>query len=222
MSKKYVLSDKHIELYYAGWSLTKLSSVCKVDSNTVKAALSRQGVQLRTRSESYSLRESGYVATQEIIDAYLLGSTLKQLEERFGVDDSVIRYAFLRQGIPIRSRLESAKLINQQLKAIKLRDTCQKRRLIRPRKTPIGIRETVEWKEWRERVYSRDSWRCIDCGSSKHLDPHHIKKKSVYPELTFDVNNGVTLCRSCHRKTFWKEMQYEKQYLDYVRNQASP
>ncbi|KKK79141.1 hypothetical protein LCGC14_2836510, partial [marine sediment metagenome] len=33
------------------------------------------------------------------------------------------------------------------------------------------------------------------------LHPHHIKAKSVDPELIFCVDNGISLCYDCHKKT---------------------
>lgn len=30
----------------------------------------------------------------------------------------------------------------------------------------------------------------------------------------FDINNGITLCRKCHLKTFGKEMELSVKYLE--------
>jgi len=61
------------------------------------------------------------------------------------------------------------------------------------------IKQTQEYKEWRASVYRRDQWTCVQCSyKGKKIVAHHIKEFSDFPELRFDVDNGVTLCRSCH------------------------
>lgn len=52
---------------------------------------------------------------------------------------------------------------------------------------------------WSSMVRLRDK-KCTQCGSTHELHAHHIKSYKDYPELRFDVNNGVTLCGNCHRK----------------------
>ncbi len=62
-------------------------------------------------------------------------------------------------------------------------------------------RTTKEYKEWREKVFKRDNYTCQQCGSKKELEAHHIKEQSLYPELIYEVENGLTLCHECHKKT---------------------
>ena len=60
------------------------------------------------------------------------------------------------------------------------------------------LKKSPEYKEWRSAVFTRDNWECQEChvrGGALHA--HHIKAKSIYPELVFEVNNGVTLCAAC-------------------------
>ena len=52
--------------------------------------------------------------------------------------------------------------------------------------------------EWREAVIERDKYKCVLCDSKEHLEAHHCKPKSQFPELAYDVNNGVMLCKRCH------------------------
>lgn len=72
--------------------------------------------------------------------------------------------------------------------------------------TPINfkIRKSLEYKSWRESVFKRDNYTCRLCfkpkrGGDLHAD--HIKPFGFFKKLRFDVNNGRTLCISCHRKT---------------------
>jgi hypothetical protein len=56
-------------------------------------------------------------------------------------------------------------------------------------------------REWRTKVYIRDNRTCQKCGSvSSKIHAHHIKSFAEYPDLRFDVNNGITLCVHCHGK----------------------
>jgi len=65
------------------------------------------------------------------------------------------------------------------------------------------IFSSLEYKMWRNSVFTRDNFICQDCGYSKggNLEAHHIKPRYIFPELTFAIDNGITLCKDCHKKT---------------------
>jgi predicted restriction endonuclease len=50
----------------------------------------------------------------------------------------------------------------------------------------------------RHRVLERDGWRCQNCGSSKDLHVHHLKKRSKLGDDALD--NLITLCLICHKR----------------------
>jgi hypothetical protein len=55
-------------------------------------------------------------------------------------------------------------------------------------------------KDWSRNVKNRDGWKCRisngDC--SGRLEAHHILGWVDHPELRYQINNGITLCRFHH------------------------
>lgn len=77
-----------------------------------------------------------------------------------------------------------------------------------------SIRESPQYKSWRADVFERDNYTCQHCGKvGGNINAHHIKPFSVYPELRFDVNNGVTLCKDCHIQIHKIEREWEKKHF---------
>jgi len=75
---------------------------------------------------------------------------------------------------------------------------------------------TAEWRKWRKMVYERDNYTCQHCGNvGGKLSPHHLKPVALYPKLMFVVDNGITLCRDCHKKTdtFGLKMVWKKRQM---------
>lgn len=68
-------------------------------------------------------------------------------------------------------------------------------------KTPksIIIRQSKEHRSWAKQVKERDNYTCQECGKyPARVHSHHIKSFAKYPELRFDLDNGITLCIDCH------------------------
>ncbi|CAG9609341.1 HNH endonuclease [Pseudoneobacillus rhizosphaerae] len=88
---------------------------------------------------------------------------------------------------------------------------CYRNFLKENRVVPDNITFSADYKEWRKKVYKRDNYRCKMpyCESpSRDIAAHHIFPKKLYPDKKFDVQNGITLCRKCHEKTYGKEEQF--------------
>lgn len=62
------------------------------------------------------------------------------------------------------------------------------------------VRKSLEYKTWRRSVFERDKYACQHCGDNKggNLQAHHLKGFAEFPELRFDLDNGLTLCEDCH------------------------
>lgn len=61
------------------------------------------------------------------------------------------------------------------------------------------IRNSIDMKIWREKVFSRDDYTCQKCDKrGGDINAHHIKPFCIYPDLRFDISNGLTVCIPCH------------------------
>ena len=62
-------------------------------------------------------------------------------------------------------------------------------------------RHCAEYTIWRKSVFERDNYTCQICGKKGcELNAHHIKSFSGYPNFRYDVSNGITLCKKCHKE----------------------
>jgi hypothetical protein len=79
-----------------------------------------------------------------------------------------------------------------------------------------AIKNSIEYKLWRQAVFKRDDYRCLGCGQKGgNIEADHIYPFSLFPRLRFMVENGRTLCHECHRDTptyGHKIHQYKKQH----------
>lgn len=62
------------------------------------------------------------------------------------------------------------------------------------------------YREWSRSVKNRDKWECriINKDCNGRLESHHILNWIDYPELRYEINNGITLCRA-HHPIKWKD-----------------
>jgi 5-methylcytosine-specific restriction endonuclease McrA len=79
------------------------------------------------------------------------------------------------------------------------------------------IRSSFKYRQWRSDIFQRDNYCCMDCGkkSSGDIEVHHIKSlariivernirnlvEAIRCEELWNINNGLTLCVKCHKKT---------------------
>lgn len=71
------------------------------------------------------------------------------------------------------------------------------------------IRNSLEYALWRNVVFDRDGYTCQECGvknekglgKSVRLEVHHIESFVNNLKKRFDIDNGITLCKDCHRQT---------------------
>lgn len=74
-----------------------------------------------------------------------------------------------------------------------------------------GVKKVTNWKywQWRDEVILRDKSVCQICFKTCFSPiAHHIKSKSHFPELVYDIENGKTLCFDDHQLIHKKVSYY--------------
>lgn len=78
-----------------------------------------------------------------------------------------------------------------------------------------------EYYEWRRKVYERDNYTCQCCGctESNSFNAHHLNSYDWCIDGRTNVDNGVTICKKCH-KNFHKLFGYgnntKEQYEEFL------
>lgn len=84
-------------------------------------------------------------------------------------------------------------------------------------------RNYPEYVEWRSKVYKRDDYTCQACGErSGDLEAHHKDSHHWCKDRRTDVENGETLCSSCHalgeygfHRIYGYKNNTEQQYVEW-------
>lgn len=76
------------------------------------------------------------------------------------------------------------------------------------------------YKTWRKNVYKRDKYQCRwpNCNCKRKLNAHHIRRWADFPHLRFDLNNGITLCKTHHDLIKGMEDAYSSSFFMILHN----
>ena len=182
-----------IEYYNSGFSLSETGVKFGINLSSVHYLLKKRGVKRRTLSVANSLKW-----TDEERE--------KQSKERMGKPSGALGKTWKIDKVVKRP--------NQ---------TGEKNHFWKGGKTKLSskIRNSVEYKFWRKQIFERDNYTCQFCNRrSKKGDKVIIEADHVYPfykilddfeiisyedaiscKELWDIGNGRTLCRECHKKT---------------------
>lgn len=90
-------------------------------------------------------------------------------------------------------------------------------------------RATYDYLNWRNKVFHRDNYTCQCCGNRSHrnnpvkLNSHHIYNWKDYPELRYELSNGIKLCDKCHFKfhsLYGKSFNNDVQLNEFLLNKG--
>lgn len=81
-----------------------------------------------------------------------------------------------------------------------------------------GERRTSIYFNWRKQIWLRDNFKCKianqDC--SGKIEAHHILGFKEYPELRYEINNGITLCHAHHPRKRAEEKRLSPYFQELI------
>ena len=67
---------------------------------------------------------------------------------------------------------------------------------------PVKTIDPRKKQQWSKKIRERGNYTCAYCGqyNKSHVEAHHLFPIRDYPELVYDLGNGIVLCQSCHSR----------------------
>ena len=192
------------DMYASGMTGRQIAATLSIPARTVARYLRRFGVELRKPGPE---RHEALFCFEALNRLYVTeGKSTTQVAEELGASVSAVIQGLKRVGI---ERRPSGSRKGHTRMSIEAREKVSQARVgrffgeenpnWRGGHVPNPERNRAPAKKWSKQVRLRDGI-CQDCGAFDDLHAHHIKRWKDYPELRYDLSNGVALCRTCHEK----------------------
>ncbi len=116
-----------------------------------------------------------------------------------------------KKGIPPSCIFKNGKIIKGELHPLYIKDRTQ---LVKNEKKHLDY----AYRCWMLKVKKRDDWKCRIANENckGRLEAHHILSWKNYPELRYELNNGITLCLAHHPRSRKKEAELSPYFQKLV------
>ena len=79
-------------------------------------------------------------------------------------------------------------------------DDTPKKKVSDEKKQHVKELASPKWKKKREEVFKRYGKQCVECGSTKNIQVHHLIYRKGHHLWEYNVDELIPLCKKCHQK----------------------
>lgn len=79
-------------------------------------------------------------------------------------------------------------------------DDTPKKKVSDEKKQHVKELASPKWKKKREEVFERYGKQCVECGSTKNIQVHHLIYRKGHHLWEYNVDELIPLCKKCHQK----------------------
>ena len=79
-------------------------------------------------------------------------------------------------------------------------DDTLKKKVSDEKKQHVKELASPKWKKKREEVFERYGKQCVECGSTKNIQVHHLIYRKGHHLWEYNVDELIPLCKKCHQK----------------------
>lgn len=200
VEKKYKIEDL-IELINQNKSTDEIATYYNVTGRTVRYWFKKEGLKSNVRDNGFNNLKNLTKEKRTKINQNLVNFQKEKLKDRVicicetcGGEYSVTKSVF-----KLGTRFCSRKCLYTHL--FKTNPKNHPRWLGgKSQENQLG-RGTLEYQEWRINVWKRDFFTCKKCLQvGKDLNAHHINSWVDNVDVRYSVDNGITLCKNCHKQ----------------------
>lgn len=196
-------------------SMIQISKLCKVSISPIFKWLKRYNIPIRSLGESHkglNIWTKGTLMSEEV----------KRKISKANKGQKRTDETKQKMSLSAKGRIFSEETRNKMSKARMGKYLKEKNNSWKGGITPLAkkIREHLKYQRWIQIIFTRDNFTCQNCGQiGGILNAHHkitfakifqkykitTLEEALNCEAFWDINNGITLCKKCHKKIHRKK-----------------
>lgn len=84
--------------------------------------------------------------------------------------------------------------------------------------TPQDFYNSLEWAKCRIFILKRDNFTCRICNLKPCGTVHHLNSPFYFPEICFDPENLIVVCRKCHNEYHQNNQSKNNEIFEVIKN----